>query len=174
MILRSWQQKIIDDFPSIIKQNKRFILKAPTGAGKTILASEIVERFYKDKKILVVADYEKEILIKMIKKKSHPTPELVKHTISSGCGGMLGLAVAGEHQFISFSEKVEFIKIVIASILMGFIFQFLLNFFQNELVFEQKAKSFYLLLSALLGLAFYLLICYFIKAFKISDIKLKY
>jgi superfamily II DNA or RNA helicase len=50
MILRSWQQKIIDDFPSIIKQNKRFILKAPTGAGKTILASEIVERFYKDKK----------------------------------------------------------------------------------------------------------------------------
>ena len=43
MILRNWQQKIIDDYPSIIKQNKRFILKAPTGAGKTILASEIVE-----------------------------------------------------------------------------------------------------------------------------------
>ncbi len=54
MILRSWQQKIIDDYPSIIKQNKRFILKAPTGAGKTILASEIVERFYKEKKILVL------------------------------------------------------------------------------------------------------------------------
>ena len=54
MILRSWQQKIIDDYPSIIKQNKRFILKAPTGAGKTILASDIVERFYKDKKILVL------------------------------------------------------------------------------------------------------------------------
>ena len=50
MILRSWQQKIIDEYPSIIKQNKRFILKAPTGAGKTILASEIVERFYKEKK----------------------------------------------------------------------------------------------------------------------------
>ena len=54
MILRSWQQKIIDEYPSIIKQNKRFILKAPTGAGKTILASEIVERFYKEKKILVL------------------------------------------------------------------------------------------------------------------------
>ena len=54
MILRNWQQKIIDDYPSIIKQNKRFILKAPTGAGKTILASEIVERFYKEKKILVL------------------------------------------------------------------------------------------------------------------------
>ena len=54
MLLRSWQQKIIDEYPSIIKQNKRFILKAPTGAGKTILASEIVERFYKEKKILVL------------------------------------------------------------------------------------------------------------------------
>jgi len=54
MHLRSWQQKIIDSFPSIINQHRRFILKAPTGAGKTVLASEIVERFYKGKKILVL------------------------------------------------------------------------------------------------------------------------
>ena len=51
---RKWQQKIIDDFPSIIKQYRRFILKAPTGAGKTVLASELVERFYKGKKIIVL------------------------------------------------------------------------------------------------------------------------
>lgn len=54
MQLRNWQQKIIDSFPSIIKQYRKFILKAPTGAGKTVLASEIVERFYKDKKIIVL------------------------------------------------------------------------------------------------------------------------
>lgn len=54
MRLRNWQQKIIDDFPMIIRQHQRFILKAPTGAGKTVLASEIVERFYKDKKIVVL------------------------------------------------------------------------------------------------------------------------
>ena len=54
MKLRDWQQKIIDRFPSIIKQHRRFILKAPTGAGKTVLASEIVERFYKGKKIVVL------------------------------------------------------------------------------------------------------------------------
>jgi superfamily II DNA or RNA helicase len=54
MHLRNWQQKIIDNFPSIIKQYRKFILKAPTGAGKTVLASEIVERFYKDKKIVVL------------------------------------------------------------------------------------------------------------------------
>ena len=50
MHLRNWQQKIIDKFPSIINEHRRFILKAPTGAGKTVLASEIVERFYKGKK----------------------------------------------------------------------------------------------------------------------------
>ena len=54
MRLRTWQQKIIDSFPSIISQYRRFILKAPTGAGKTVLASEIIERFYKGKKIVVL------------------------------------------------------------------------------------------------------------------------
>jgi len=54
MHLRVWQQKIIDYFPSIIRQYRRFILKAPTGAGKTVLASEIIERFYKGKKIVVL------------------------------------------------------------------------------------------------------------------------
>ncbi|MDA1101686.1 MAG: DEAD/DEAH box helicase [Proteobacteria bacterium] len=54
MHLRNWQQSIIDDFPSIIAQHRRFILKAPTGAGKTVLASEIIERFYKGKKVVVL------------------------------------------------------------------------------------------------------------------------
>ena len=54
MQLRNWQQQIIDTFPSIINQHRRFILKAPTGAGKTVLASEIIERFYKGKKIIVL------------------------------------------------------------------------------------------------------------------------
>ena len=54
MHLRNWQQKIIDDFPTILKQHRRFILKAPTGAGKSVLASEIVERFYKVRKIIVL------------------------------------------------------------------------------------------------------------------------
>jgi len=54
MKLRNWQQKIIDDFPSITASYKRFILKAPTGAGKTVLAREIVDRFYADKKVIVL------------------------------------------------------------------------------------------------------------------------
>ena len=58
--------------------------------------------------------------------------------------------------------------------MMGLFFNFILNFFQSELAFNQSIKSFYLVLSVILGLLFYLIVCYFIKAFKMSDIKLKY
>ena len=37
---------------------------------------------------------------------------LVEHTIISGCGGMLGLAVAGEHNTLNFDEKIQFIETV--------------------------------------------------------------
>ena len=66
------------------------------------------------------------------------------------------------------------IKIIIASILMGLFFNFLLNLFQSEMVFDNLLKSLYLILSVILGLLFYLILCYFIKAFKLKDIKLKY
>ena len=69
---------------------------------------------------------------------------------------------------------VKFIKIILASIIMGFFFSFLLNFFQDELEFSNLIKSIYLILSVILGLIFYLFVCYFIKAFQFNDIKLKY
>ena len=57
---------------------------------------------------------------------------------------------------------------------MGLFFKFLLNFFQNEMAFSNVTKSLYLVLSVILGLLFYLILCYFIKAFQLKDIKLKY
>ena len=69
---------------------------------------------------------------------------------------------------------IKFIKIIIASIIMGLFFYYLLNYFQNELAFYQNTKSLYLILSVVLGLLFYLIVCYLIKAFKISDIQLRY
>ncbi len=97
-------------------------------------------------------------------------------SISSWFNGILLFLFLKNKNLFSFNRifLIKFVKILVASILMGIVFQFLLNFFQNELAFEQKAKSFYLVLSTLLGLASYLLICYLIKAFKMSDIKLKY
>ena len=97
-------------------------------------------------------------------------------TISSWFNALLLFVFLKNGNLFSFNELfiIKFVKIVIASILMGFIFQFLLNSFENQLAFDQKIKSLYLIFSAFLGLFFYLLICYFIKAFKLSDIKLKY
>ena len=57
---------------------------------------------------------------------------------------------------------------------MGILFSFLLIYFKDQLAFDQNMKSFYLMLSVVLGLLFYLIVSYWIKAFKISDIKLKY
>ena len=68
----------------------------------------------------------------------------------------------------------RFFKIVFASIMMGLFFNYLIMFFNEQLLFEYSFKSFYLILSVILGLGFYLLISYLIKAFQLEDINLKY
>ena len=68
----------------------------------------------------------------------------------------------------------RFIRIIVASIIMGLFFNYLIVFLANELAYEQKFKSLYLIGSVFLALIFYLLIAFVIKAFKVSDIKLKY
>ena len=97
-------------------------------------------------------------------------------SISSWFNSILLFLFLKNRQLFSFNQIffIKFIKIIFASILMGLFFNFLLNFFQNELAFNQVIKSLYLVLSVILGLSFYLIVCYFIKAFQMSDIKLKY
>jgi len=68
----------------------------------------------------------------------------------------------------------RFIRILIASILMGIFFNYLIHFFNEKMVYEEIFKSMYLVSIAILGLIFYILVSIFIKAFKISDIHLKY
>ncbi len=68
----------------------------------------------------------------------------------------------------------RFLKIIFSSVAMGFFFNYLMDIFQNQLDYDQALKSFYLILSVLLGACFYLLLSYLIKAFKLEDIKLKY
>ena len=97
-------------------------------------------------------------------------------TISSWFNGLLLFLFLKNKNLFNFNKifLVRFIKIIIASLLMGIFFNFLLIYFQNELTFSQNLKSFYLILSVVLSLLFYLFVSYWIKAFKISDIKLKY
>ena len=57
---------------------------------------------------------------------------------------------------------------------MGIFFNYLINFFDSNLAYGQKFKSAHLIGSVLLGLISYLLIAILIKAFKISDLRIKY
>ena len=68
----------------------------------------------------------------------------------------------------------RFFKIVFSSILMGLFFNYLIIVFNDQLSFGNSLKSFYLILSVILGFSFYLLISFLIKAFQLEDIKLKY
>jgi putative peptidoglycan lipid II flippase len=95
---------------------------------------------------------------------------------SSWFNSMLLFLFLKNRELFYFNDNflINFIKIIFASVLMGLFFNFLLNFFQYELSFDKDIKSLYLFLSVILGLLFYLIVCYLIKAFKITDIKLKY
>jgi putative peptidoglycan lipid II flippase len=68
----------------------------------------------------------------------------------------------------------RFIRILISAIFMGIFFDYLIEFFDTSLAYGQNFKAGYLIGVVLLGLISYLLIALLIKAFKISDIKLKY
>tara|TARA_B100000787_G_scaffold94551_1_gene69801 strand:+ start:1 stop:1527 length:1527 start_codon:yes stop_codon:yes gene_type:complete len=68
----------------------------------------------------------------------------------------------------------RFTKILVASILMGLFFNYLIHFFHYKLIYWEIFKSTYLVCIVILGLTFYIWVAIFIKAFKISDIHLKY
>ena len=97
-------------------------------------------------------------------------------TISSWLNAILLFAFLKNRDLFSFNNifLVRFVKIIAASLLMAIFFNFLITYFKYELAFNQNLKSFYLILSVILSLLFYLLVSYWIKAFKTSDIKLKY
>ena len=69
---------------------------------------------------------------------------------------------------------VRFIKILIASMLMGIFFNYIIHCFNEKLFYESDFKAIYLVSAVMLGLMFYLCIAILIKAFKRSDINLNY
>ena len=97
-------------------------------------------------------------------------------TISSWFNIIILFYLSKKRDLFKFSNTflVNFLKIIFSSILLGIFFYYLLHLFDEQLVFEQSFKSIYLILSVLLGLGFYLIISFYIKAFQLEDIKLKY
>ncbi|MDB3903957.1 polysaccharide biosynthesis C-terminal domain-containing protein, partial [Candidatus Pelagibacter sp.] len=68
----------------------------------------------------------------------------------------------------------RFIKILLASVLMGTFFNYVIHFFNDKLLYDETFKAIYLIGAVVLGLIFYLIIAILIKAFKRSDINLNY
>ena len=97
-------------------------------------------------------------------------------TISSWFNAIILFVYLKNKDLFNFNELffAKLIKILLASIIMGIFFNYLILFFENKLLYEYNFKSFYLILSAFLSLIFYLCFSLFIKAFKYGDIKLKY
>jgi len=97
-------------------------------------------------------------------------------TISSWFNAAVLLVYLRNKNLFEFNKIffVKFFKIIFASLMMGIFFEYLIQIFRNQLVYDYDFKSFYLVLSVFLGLILYLLISFFIKAFNYKDLQLKY
>ena len=69
---------------------------------------------------------------------------------------------------------ISFIRIVLVSLITSFIFYYLVDLTQEYLAFESGYKLVTMLAVVVLTLIIYIMISIITKAFKISDIKLKY
>ena len=97
-------------------------------------------------------------------------------SISSWFNSIVLLIFLKKEKLFSFSQifLIKLVKTIFASIVMGFIFRYIILSFENQLAYSYELKFFYLILSVILGLISYLLIAFFINAFNSKDLKLKY
>tara|TARA_B100000989_G_scaffold215682_1_gene164146 strand:+ start:164 stop:1693 length:1530 start_codon:yes stop_codon:yes gene_type:complete len=97
-------------------------------------------------------------------------------TVSSWFNSVVLLIYLSNRDLFKFNRifKIRFFKILFSSIIMGIVFKYLILFFENQLLYENIFKSFYMILSVFLSIVFYLSLSFIIKAFKYDDIKLRY
>ena len=97
-------------------------------------------------------------------------------TISSWFNALILFIFLKNKNLFEFENSfiIKFLKIVFASILMGWFFNYLIFVFQNKLQYNFDLKFLYLILSVLLAFIFYLIVSFFIRAFNYRDLQLKY
>ena len=97
-------------------------------------------------------------------------------TISSWINSVILFIYLKNRNLFKFNQIffIKFTKIILVSVIMGIFFKYLISIFANQLVYDYHFKSIYLILSVLLGLAFYLLVSFLIRAFNYKDLQLKY
>ena len=97
-------------------------------------------------------------------------------TISSWFNAIVLYILSKKNSFFSFNNIIiyRFPRIIISSLVMGLVFYFLLNFLSDKLTYSDTLKFIYLLLTILVALVSYIGVSIFTKAFKLSDINLRY
>ncbi len=69
---------------------------------------------------------------------------------------------------------IQIIRVAISTIIMGILLQNLISYFDSELSFENNYKFIYLFVIVILSILIYFVVSLITKAFKLSDIKIKY
>ena len=97
-------------------------------------------------------------------------------SISSWFNAIFLYIFSNKKNFFIFNDifLYRFPRILISSLIMGLIFYFLLNLLNEKLIYSENLKFIYLLLSISVALISYVAVSIFTKAFKMSDINLKY
>ena len=97
-------------------------------------------------------------------------------TISSWLNGFLLLIFVLKKNYFNFNNSffIQLSKILIVNLICLGSFKVLVNYLSNYFIFSNSYKFLAIILLVLLTFTFYLLISILIKAFKMSDIKLKY
>ena len=97
-------------------------------------------------------------------------------TISSWFNGIILLVFVINKNYFKFSSNfiIQISKIIFSNIIAIFIFYFLINLLEGSLVYVNNYKFIFIVLIVLLTFISYIGISIIIKAFKISDINLKY
>ncbi|MFL2896266.1 MAG: murein biosynthesis integral membrane protein MurJ [Candidatus Pelagibacter sp.] len=76
--------------------------------------------------------------------------------------------------FLKFNLIIKIIKITLVTVISSYIFYYLIGIFSNNLTYDSKYKIIFIILSVIVTIISYILISIATKAFKLSDIKLKY
>ena len=97
-------------------------------------------------------------------------------SISSWINSILLYIYLHKENYFKFNKKliIQIIRITISTIVMGICLQNLLSYFDSQLSFENNYKFIYLLFLVILSILIYFVVSLITKAFKLSDIKIKY
>ena len=97
-------------------------------------------------------------------------------SISSWINSILLYIYLHKENYFKFNKKLttQIIRIIVSTIVMGICLQNLIYYFDNQLSFENNYKFIYLLFLVIFSILIYFVVSLITKAFKLSDIKIKY